>query len=304
MMERVTPRAYRAYDLAIVSEFPLPGLVALAAPAAADVLIAAVGADLELPAGAAAAASADAQRVRLVWPGIGQALIENGRSIRAHGEPGAGGALGAALATQGLAVALFQRGHVVLHASSVALDGIAVAFAGWSGAGKSTLAAACLGRGARLLADDIVCVDAGTGHPRVRPAAPALRLDPTAPHVPAGSAIVEALGAHDGGKAILHVPRFEPAPLPLAAIFVLGEGEAVTLAQQRGQAASIELLRCSYVARLAERRAAARHFRACAALAAAVPVFTLRRPRDLSSLDDSARVVLETLDGLASTARP
>jgi len=46
-------------------------------------------------------------------------------------------------------------GHLQLHASTVVIDGKAVAFTGPSGAGKSGAALACMNRGAHLLADDI-----------------------------------------------------------------------------------------------------------------------------------------------------
>jgi serine kinase of HPr protein (carbohydrate metabolism regulator) len=46
------------------------------------------------------------------------------------------------------------RGHFVLHASAVLVDGAIVAFAGKSGAGKTTTARALAGAGARLLSED------------------------------------------------------------------------------------------------------------------------------------------------------
>lgn len=46
-------------------------------------------------------------------------------------------------------------GHIQLHASTVTLDGKAIAFVGPSGSGKSSHALAMMSRGAVLLADDI-----------------------------------------------------------------------------------------------------------------------------------------------------
>jgi hypothetical protein len=62
-----------------------------------------------------------------------------------------------------LAVVLMLRGHPVLHASAVEVDGKAVAFVGASGMGKSTLATAFCGQGAALITDDVLRVDLGVG---------------------------------------------------------------------------------------------------------------------------------------------
>lgn len=51
-------------------------------------------------------------------------------------------------------------GRLQLHASTVVIEGKAVAFVGPSGVGKSGHALACLNRGATLLADDITWLEA------------------------------------------------------------------------------------------------------------------------------------------------
>ena len=58
---------------------------------------------------------------------------------------------------------LGQRGGVILHASSVMLDGRALVFLGHSGAGKSTMAEIASGCGAEVLSDDrtIVTIEHG-----------------------------------------------------------------------------------------------------------------------------------------------
>ena len=64
------------------------------------------------------------------------------------------GILSLLLAGNVLATLLTLRGEQVLHASAIALNGRAIAFAGHTGAGKSTLAALFCAEAAALIADD------------------------------------------------------------------------------------------------------------------------------------------------------
>ena len=58
-----------------------------------------------------------------------------------------------------MAVCLYQRGMLVLHANSIEINNSAVLFAGNSGAGKSTTAAIFHQKGYNVLSDDIVVLD-------------------------------------------------------------------------------------------------------------------------------------------------
>jgi hypothetical protein len=58
-----------------------------------------------------------------------------------------------------LSYCLLARGLEPLHATSVVVDGKAIALLGDSGYGKSTLAAALLDRGCRLLTDDVLVLE-------------------------------------------------------------------------------------------------------------------------------------------------
>ena len=57
---------------------------------------------------------------------------------------------------------------VCLHASTVNIDGFAVAFVGPPGTGKSTTAAALLRRGHSIITDDVAVIDEADGQPYVR----------------------------------------------------------------------------------------------------------------------------------------
>lgn len=66
-----------------------------------------------------------------------------------------------------MAMLLYRRGMLPLHANAVVVDGEAWAFLGESGAGKSTLAAWMRGKGYPLLADDVCAIDDRGGGDRV-----------------------------------------------------------------------------------------------------------------------------------------
>jgi hypothetical protein len=72
---------------------------------------------------------------------------------------------------QALPIASSLRGFEVFHASAVTVDGQAVAFVAPSGVGKTSLALQMVLAGARLLADDVVALEAGEGEVLAHPGA-------------------------------------------------------------------------------------------------------------------------------------
>ena len=75
-----------------------------------------------------------------------------------------------------LAWQLQMRGHLVLHASAVEVDGRALAFVGNPGMGKSTMATLMCADGARLVTDDVLRVDDVETAPVARLGASGVRL--------------------------------------------------------------------------------------------------------------------------------
>ena len=138
---------------------------------------------------------------------------------------------------------LHQRGLLPLHANAVEIDGKAVAFMGESGAGKSTLAAWFHDRGYRIIADDVCVVqfDEG-GRLRAHPGLPRLRLWAEA---------LEALGRTPSAyeRSFMGEPDLDKYDVPiaetaavnsmeLAAIYVLGRGDAMEIAPLNGVSAA------------------------------------------------------------------
>ncbi|HSJ65989.1 MAG TPA: hypothetical protein VK922_19050 [Gemmatimonadaceae bacterium] len=163
--------------------------------------------------------------------GVARYSAEGGTSIRVAPEPQARPEDVRLYLTGAMfGIILHQRGVLPLHASCVAIDGLAAAFAAPSGSGKSTLLAALLRRGAAFVSDDICAmtpVDAGRAC--VWPGAARMKLDATG--MAALDHEAEALEPAGGNRGKFHVPVSAPSvagsPVPLSRVYLLefGDGE-------------------------------------------------------------------------------
>lgn len=117
-----------------------------------------------------------------------------------------------------MAFVLTLRGHTVLHASAVAVDGRALAFVGPSGIGKTTVAALLCLDGASLVTDDVLVVD--TAEPiTVAGGATELRLrEAAAPLADLQRDAPRRVTADQ--RTALALTAAPPDPLPLGAIVV------------------------------------------------------------------------------------
>jgi hypothetical protein len=218
-------------------------------------------------------------------PGAVRFLVNSGTEIVV--EPVSGTPVedvAAFISGTGLAVALYQRGALILHASAVSRRGRAFAFCGASGAGKSTLAALlCLRGGCTMISDDVTVVDFRGAGPTPRADARELRL---------WEDMVELLdlGAKRRGNVRSMLSKYHiEAPVaradtlaPLAGIYLLetlvegcdAEIAPVPLAEAAALLDS-NLYRRALSLRLAARPVC---FAQLARLLARVPVYRLRRP--------------------------
>lgn len=230
-------------------------------------------------------------------------LFDNGRTLRLDVPDGLDPRLVQSwLIGPGLGLILHQRGAPPLHACAVSLRGVGIAIAGDSGTGKSTTARALLHRGHRLLAEDQVIVNPISR--QMYPGAPDLRLWAEAARL-FGDRMDE--GFRNGSKedkftiAALR-EQFDPYPRPLAAVFVLSPDQARTPVAERLSvgAAAAALHRYVYRLRLATFMGGGPGiFRWATALTASVPVFSLRRPHDLSRLDELAALIEQVAEQVA-----
>ncbi len=184
---------------------------------------------------------------------------------------------------------MHQRGLLVLHASAVAMGGVAALFLGDSEWGKSTTAAACYQAGHALVADDTTAVDLTGAVPTAIPAIPRIKLWPESLRAlsldPDRYERVHA----ELDKRQLPAPRgFPGAPVPIGAIYILGEGAEVGVEPHTGHEAVIDVVRHSYAVDLLQATGSqGRHFLQCTDLVQRLPS---RRLTTGGSLDRLAQL--------------
>lgn len=199
----------------------------------------------------------------------------------------------------GLGYLLRLRGVTCLHASAIEVDGRAVALVGPSGAGKSSTAAAFARLGYPVLSDDIVALSEQDGCFSVQPAYPRIRLWPES---------VESLfGSEDSlpritptwDKRFLDLGsdgyRFQSEPLPLAAIYFLGERsdepQAPLVEAIGARNALMALVSDTYGKNLVGPVHRAREFEALGRLVARVPLRKVRPRDDMTRIFDLCKVI-------------
>ncbi|WP_306796751.1 serine kinase [Mesorhizobium sp. GbtcB19] len=300
---------YKAYGLIVSSQVALPELEPTP-PATPDLEIA-VG-PIYFPDAASQGATAfrfEPARQYLSWQAVGTFMISGSRRrIDVDPAPGIDDPLLAfPLLGPVMALALHQRGLLVLHASAIAVDGKSVIFMGDKGAGKSTTAGAMIRAGHRLLTDDVVALDlSDPDRPMILPGFPQLKLAADA----AGAIHLEQAEVrpqvHPQIDKAQHRLRdgFAAEAVPVSRLYVLERGGQAAISPLTGAAALPAVLKFSYVTRfgreaLADDFAAA-HLSQCALIAGRIGVSRLEVPAGLDRIDEAV-VAIEA--DLASGAR-
>jgi hypothetical protein len=209
-----------------------------------------------------------------------------------------------------LASILHHRGFQILHAAAVVVDGRTILVAGQSGAGKSTLAAALIGQGAALLAEDLAVLKIADAPIAVQPGYPRLRL--------CADATVVA------GKIASDLPRvfsklipddkrwldpsdlvggFCAIPAPLGGIYLLAERrqncsalDIAPLAHHRAALALLDYLYGNRWLRIPKQQALSW----CACIASQVPVQIVHAPSGLERISETAEAIIADAQRLAT----
>lgn len=191
-----------------------------------------------------------------------------------------------------IAYALRLRGVTCLHASAVALDGRAVALFGLAGSGKSTAAAAFALQGFSVLSDDVAVLTEKGRCFEVQPGYPRVNLWPDSVRTLLGSedALPRITSTWDKRYLALdgNGRHFQASPLPVGAIYLLGDREdglsAPEIEDVAGGEALMTLVANTYVNYLLDSEMRAHEFGVLSRVLAQVPVRRVRIPADPSKV--------------------
>ena len=292
-------RHYFHSGLAVASDLALPEWDNFAGGGGGDVRI--VLSDAAMPeCSEADGTMVDGDRIRFAIDGVGIWEITGGHTIRicphVHAQErelrlftlgSAWGALG------------YQRGLAMWHGSVVEKNGEAIMFCGETGMGKSTTAAAMLAQGWALVSDDLSRVDADTKGPVVYPASTRIKLWRDAIERFGWDSLILQRDHFRDDKFHLGAPDHHggAGPLPLRAIFVLTEGKTLEIERLEGHRAVTAVLAATvYRPEMLEALdgwVGQAHI--VARIVADAPVYLLRRPRELATLDKLAKAVEDHL---------
>jgi hypothetical protein len=191
-----------------------------------------------------------------------------------------------------IAFVLRLRGITCLHASAVVVDGRAIALFGLAGAGKSTTAAAFALDGISVLSDDVAVLADRGNHFFIQPGYPRVNLWPDSVRTLFGSGAALPHITPTWDKRYLALGQdgrpFASEPLPLGAIYVLGDREANLTApvieEMVGTEAMITLVANTYVNYLLNCDMRRREFDVLGRVLAGVPVRRVRPTADPSKV--------------------
>jgi hypothetical protein len=288
---------YLIYGLRLESQFDLPELAASEEDAPADITIRRGSLEpVSKPESGSEKRRIESEpaRCRLTYDSIGTFLVENGDTLVCDpdGEEMIDKKIFRRIVeNQILAVALLQRGLLVLHGSAVVVNGRAAIFIGPRTAGKSTTAAAFYEEGYPVLGDDVIAIDFDGEFPKVVPGVPQIRLSPDAIDGLEIKETTRPVGDWGPDKRYRDVEHVD-AGVPLGSVYVLRDGDRFECVEFEGQTPFFQLTAHTYAqGLLSESAMTATHFEQCATVLETAPVRLLRRIRNLDALPELVALV-------------
>jgi len=236
------------------------------------------------------------------WPELFEFLVSpDGRRITYNPLPQASlVAFETYLLGQVLSYALLKLGYEVLHATTVIVDGEALAFLGQSGYGKSSLAAAFLQAGFKILSDDLLVLRETPEGFLIPPGLPRIKLFPEIAErflpFPINGAAMNPLTE----KSVIPVPKMHSwrAPALLRALYKLPypsprrSPSKVRIWGLPEKTVFRELLASAFNSRMVETARLRRQFETTARLLTTAPVRRISYPRGLDHLPEARDAIL------------
>lgn len=200
---------------------------------------------------------------------------------------------------------MLLRGVVCLHASAIAIGDEAVALVGPAGSGKSTTAAAFSERGYSIIAEDVVTLDDRMDHFLIRPAYPCIRLWPASVKALYGTETHLPKLTPNWDKCYLDLSeRFQRQPLPLAAIYHLGErrdDRAAPFVEPLDKSEGLmSLVANTYATKLMDKQMRAREFELLTRVLNNVPVRRVTPHSDIAHIPELCTRILSDIKSVLS----
>lgn len=288
--------SYFAYGLGICSALPIPEFLPAEHPC--DVTIE-VERDCRLEDCLPGEVLAQSMALKLnrseatfYFNDIGAFLISNGCKIKLiPAQDACERRIRLALVGTVMAILLYQRGFLVLHASAVEINGGAVAFLGVSGQGKSSTAAAFQAHGYDFLTDDVAPVTLSQSVATIAPGFPQMKLSPeTAAALDYDFESLRRLYVDDKKRGYRPIQNFAQLPSPILRIYVLADDPEFGIEPLSPKESVMELVRHSRPTTLRV-SGGTPHFMQCTALAKEHTLYRLKRPRNLALLSQLVQMV-------------
>ena len=235
-------------------------------------------------------------RFKLIWNRIGCYTVDESGLILAEPEPSCNIQI-FRQSIYGVVFALFllTKKFLVLHGTSVTINGVTLTIIGNEGEGKSTLSAHLLARGHKLVSDDISAIDFSPKRLAVLPGCSVLRLwDNYIPDIIATTARYAYLINKKGKKAYFLDTIIEPSATILGGLIILEQGKKLDYELLTGQKKLIHITTGNYFSRIINTLPIPfqkQILTQSGQLASQTPAWTLKRPHDLKKLDLTAEII-------------
>jgi hypothetical protein len=239
------------------------------------------------------------------WDNVGEFLVSpDGRRVVCRREEKVSSeSFQVYLLGQALSFALVKQGLEPLHATTVVVDGEAVAFLGSNAFGKSSLAASFLAAGHRLLSDDLLVLSESPRGAVAYPGPPRIKLFSAVARRVLGFGGDGPVMNADTDKRILPLDERQRCsePTVLKAIYAVAaprdacRAPGVRIGALSPRDAFVALVGGTFNRRLVNAERVERQFDAMASLADRIAVRTLTYPRTIDRLPDVRDAVLADL---------
>jgi len=288
--------SYVVHGLNFRSEFPLPELMKSSDPPEVEIRIREIE---DLPS----EITSDGNWFRtshseafFIWNDVGAFRVRDGTEIIIDPKEGVNEEfLRMFLLGSVMGMLLQQRGRFPLHASTVVMNGKAVAFTGESGIGKSTLVSALHQKGYEIVADDVTAIDMEAGLPIVFPGIPKIKLWPESAEAFDDDAENLPRLHPESEKRVIRIDKgITSSVYSLGRIYVLAEDEEISIESISPQERIMEMIRNCYNSKIIHDALGGGAFmKKCAQLASSSGIYRLRRKSKFSMLSDLVKKIEE-----------